>query len=137
MTVAIASSFRRIGVAELRKALGGPAPPLVLDVRLPEMFADRPERLPGAVPLVLDYERPRIPDVDRERPIVVYCTCSGETSSSRVARWLVQSGHRDVSVLNGGVNAWLEAGYQLEPLDLRGKDRSRPIGTARVSPRSS
>jgi class 3 adenylate cyclase/rhodanese-related sulfurtransferase len=118
MTVTLASSFRRIDVAELRKALQEPDPPLVLDVRLPEMFADRPERLPGAVPLVLDYGRIRIPEVDRSRPIVAYCRCNGETTSSRMARWLVQSGYRDVAVLSGGLGAWADAGYPLEPIDL-------------------
>jgi hypothetical protein len=41
----------------------------------------------------------RIPEVPPTRPVVTYCLCESEASSSRVALWLSQAGYRNVSVL--------------------------------------
>ena len=85
MSVAISASFRRIDAATLHGVLQGPTPPLVLDVRRTGAFAERREKIPGAIPLALDSEPIRIPDVAKTRPVVAYCCCSGATSSGRVA----------------------------------------------------
>lgn len=118
MGVAVAASFRRIAAADLYKALQSPSPPLVLDVRRTGAFAERPEKIPGAIPLALDVEPIRIPNVPRTRAVVAYCCCSGATSSGRVARYLVEEGYEDVSILDGGLQIWADAGYQLAPVDL-------------------
>ena len=118
MPTRVVPSFRRIDAADLCKALEGRDPPLVLDVRRSGAFTERPQKVPGAIPLALDIEPLRIPDASRDRPVVAYCCCTGATSSSRVARWLIQEGYRDVSVLTGGLAAWVDAGYGLAPLDV-------------------
>ena len=104
-----------MGADDLHAALAGAIPPLIIDVRRQAAFASLPQRLPDAVPLVLDAEPLRIPDVARDRPLVAYCLCSGEASSSRVAHWLLQDGYRDVGVLVGGLQAWLDAGHAAAP----------------------
>jgi class 3 adenylate cyclase/rhodanese-related sulfurtransferase len=109
------ASFRRIDPDVLRAELASDHPPLLLDVRRSAAFQQLPQRLPDAVPLLLDAEPLRIPDVPLERPIVAYCLCSGEASSSRVAQWLLQEGYRDVGVLIGGYQAWLDAGLSTVP----------------------
>ena len=88
----------------------------MIDVRVRAAFSG--SRVPGAVPLALDVDPLQIPDVSRDRPIVAYCLCSGETSSSRVARWLAREGYRDVAVLQGGLSSWIDAGYEVEPIDM-------------------
>ena len=118
MRVAIAASFRRIAAADLHKALQSRTPPIVLDVRRTEAFPERPEKIPGAIPLALDVEPIQIPDIPRTRAIVAYCCCSGATSSGRVARYLVEEGYEDVSILDGGLQAWVDAGYELARVDL-------------------
>jgi class 3 adenylate cyclase len=110
--------FRRIGAQALHEALGGGAPPLVVDVRRRAAFESLRQRLPGAVPLLLDAEPLQVPDLVRERPVVAYCLCSGEASSSRVAQWLLLEGYRDVAVLVGGLQAWRDAGYTTEASDF-------------------
>jgi class 3 adenylate cyclase/rhodanese-related sulfurtransferase len=111
------SAFRRLGADDVFKALSGSAPPLIVDCRRQAAFDSLPQRLPDAVPVVLDAEPLRIPDIPRDRPLVAYCLCSGEASSSRVAQWLLQEGYRDVGVLVGGLQAWLDAGHQAVPSD--------------------
>ena len=112
------SAFRSISTTELARRLAGPQPPLLLDVRRRAAFEARPSGLTGAVPILLDDHPVLLPDVPRERAVTVYCLCSGEASSSRVARWLCALGFRDVTVLEGGLGAWLEAGLPVEPLDV-------------------
>jgi class 3 adenylate cyclase/rhodanese-related sulfurtransferase len=108
--------FKRIDVAALKRRLGCPPTPLVLDIRRRAAFEERPEGLSMAIPLELDRDPLRLPDLPRDRPVVAYCLCTGETSSSRVANWLVQEGYRDVAVLIGGLPAWLEAEEAIAPL---------------------
>jgi class 3 adenylate cyclase/rhodanese-related sulfurtransferase len=93
--------------------MAGKPAPLVLDVRRREAFRKFPEGIPGALPVLLDDRHPRIPEVPLTRPLVTYCLCESEASSSRVALWLSQAGYRDVSVLVGGLGAWLDAGQPL------------------------
>jgi class 3 adenylate cyclase/rhodanese-related sulfurtransferase len=134
--------FRRLGADELYQALSGAAPPLIVDVRRQAAFDSLPQRLPDAVPLVLDAEPLQIPDVPRDRPLVAYCLCSGEASSSRVAQWLLQEGYRDVAVLVGGLQAWLDAGHAAAPSDPKADAGSvrwkgfedRPVARASALP---
>jgi membrane protein DedA with SNARE-associated domain/rhodanese-related sulfurtransferase len=53
------------------------------------------------------------PDVPKDRPIVLYCTCVREATSVKVARILKQQGY-NVSVIAGGLRAWRKAGLPLE-----------------------
>ncbi len=112
------ASFRRIAAADLHKALQSCTPPIVLDVRRTEAFRERPEKIPGAIPLALDVEPIQIPDIPRTRAIVAYCCCSGATSSGRVARYLIEEGYVDVSILEGGLQAWVDARHELAPVNL-------------------
>jgi class 3 adenylate cyclase/rhodanese-related sulfurtransferase len=106
-------TFQRITAADLQACLAAPPLPLLLDVRRREAFRKLPEGIPGAIPVLLDDRHPRIPEVSSNRPIVTYCLCESEASSSRVALWLSQAGFRNVSVLVGGLGAWMESGQPL------------------------
>ena len=72
MTTGSTGRFQRIEAGELRRRLAGEAPPLLLDVRRSEAFAE-PPGIPGAVPFALDREPIRLPDLARDHPIVTYC----------------------------------------------------------------
>jgi rhodanese-related sulfurtransferase len=64
--------FARIGADELRARLESERAPLVLDVRRSAAFEEQPG-VPTALPFALDRDPIRLPDVERERPIVAYC----------------------------------------------------------------
>jgi class 3 adenylate cyclase/rhodanese-related sulfurtransferase len=127
-------SLRRIGPDELQQRLASGAPPLVLDARRSEAFRRHPEGIAGAVPLLLDEPVPRIPDLPRETPVVAYCLCSGQASSTRVALWLRAAGYKDVSVLDGGLPGWQARGLPLAPIDL---DRRRSVAGWIAPPRAA
>lgn len=109
-------SLRRIAPAELRERMARGAPPLVLDVRRTEALRRQPAGIAGAVPVLLDAAAPRIPDVPRATPVVAYCLCSGQASSTRVAQWLLAAGYADVAVLEGGLPRWEREGLPVVPI---------------------
>lgn len=115
--------------AELAAAIDSPAPPLLLDLRPADAFAQG--HLPGAVHLDLwglslidTSEAPlraflwiiehlfALRGVSSDRAVVVY----EEDSGIRAARafWFLEYfGHPNVRVLDGGVGAWLRSGRAL------------------------
>ncbi len=111
-------SPHRINQETLAEMLVSETPPVLLDVRRQAVFDRKPEGLPGAVPLVLDVDEPQIPDLPRETPMVTYCLCSGEASSTRAALWLLNAGYQNVSALSGGLPAWQSAGYEVAPINM-------------------
>jgi class 3 adenylate cyclase len=129
--------FLHVSVPELTQRLAQPSPPLLLDVRRGDALRRDPHGLPGAVPLLLDETEAALPDLPRDQPVVVYCLCQGQASSTRVALWLADAGYTDVSVLHGGLPAWRKAGLSLAPLELARRDSvprwmQRTAGAART-----
>ncbi|MGH8033635.1 MAG: rhodanese-like domain-containing protein, partial [Lysobacterales bacterium] len=114
-------SVARIAPAELARRLAGPL--LLLDVRRSEAFRRQPEGIANAVPVVLDEPAALIPDLPRESPVVAYCLCSGQASSTRVALWLQAAGYTNVSVLDGGLPGWKAQNLPLSPVRI--DDRRR------------
>jgi rhodanese-related sulfurtransferase len=68
----------------------------------------------GAVHLPLDELAGRAAELDRERPVVVYCR--GGRRCEMAADALASAGF-DASPMAGGIRAWEEAGLPLEPDD--------------------
>lgn len=109
-------TFRLVSAEELAAALHGATAPLVLDARRREALNRKPVGIPSAVPVLLDDPPLRIPRVERRHPIVVYCLCSGQASSTRVALKLLDAGFENVSVLEGGLPQWEARSLPLAPV---------------------
>lgn len=86
--------------------------PVIVDVRAGAMQTD--QRIPGArrveLPAVAGLALDGWPG---EAPVVTYCACPNDASAARAAHLLARRG-LDVRVLDGGIDAWTEAGYPLE-----------------------
>jgi sulfur-carrier protein adenylyltransferase/sulfurtransferase len=95
-----------IGADELAAALAGPSPPRLVDVREPEEYAEG--HLPKAQLIPLATVRRRVDEIDRERPVVVYCRMGGR--SGRAARILRDLGLANVRSLRGGILAYQARG---------------------------
>lgn len=91
---------------------------LLLDARRAEALRRNPHGIAGAIPVLLDEAGLRLPDVARDRRIVVYCLCSGQASSTRVALRLLAAGYRDVAVLDGGLPGWQVQDLPLAAVNL-------------------
>jgi len=71
-------------------------------------------RIGGAVHLPLDELSERTGELDRDRPVVVYCL--GDNRAEMAADALAGAGF-EVTPMAGGIRAWAEAGLPLEPED--------------------
>ena len=94
---------QELQAAEVRAQLAGPNPPVMLDVREPN------ERqafgfIPGSVSIPMSEFPERWRELDATRPVVVYCA-SGMRSFD-AGFFLIEQGFKDVSNLNGGMQAW-------------------------------
>ena len=69
-------------------------------------------RIPGATHLPLDQLAERAGEVDRERPVVLYCR--GGNRSTMAAAALADAGY-DAAKLVEGIVGWSEAGLPLDP----------------------
>jgi len=54
-------------------------------------------------------------EVPRDRDIVLYCSCPNEATAARVALLLRKRGITRVRPLLGGIDAWRERKYPLDP----------------------
>jgi membrane protein DedA with SNARE-associated domain/rhodanese-related sulfurtransferase len=106
----------RIEAGELHGLISSGAAPLIVDVRSVTAVALEPRSIPGALRVPLNEVRDRLLGTPREREIVAYCTCPNEVSAAEVAKILMDSGFRRVRPLRGGLDAWIAAGYAVEPV---------------------
>lgn len=102
-----------ISAEELRGALAGSSPPIVIDVGSHLAHSARPH-IPGALSLDLDGVA-RYAGLPPDRDIVLYCACPNEESSRRAAGILVRRGFTRARALAGGIEAWSAHGYPVEP----------------------
>jgi rhodanese-related sulfurtransferase len=81
--------------------------PILLDAR--ERAEYEVSHLPGAIWVGYeDFDLSRLPKVDGQRPIVVYCSVGHR--SERIAEKSEAAGYKNVSNLRGGVFAWVNEG---------------------------
>lgn len=98
-----AGTPQELQAAEVRERLDGENPPILLDVREhAELRADG--WLPGAVHIPMGELESRVGELDKSRPVVVYCA-SGMRSFD-AGFLLIEQGFRDVANLNGGIRQW-------------------------------
>ncbi len=99
----MAPDVSTIDAAVIAERLTRGEPVLILDVRRRERWSDDREHVPGAVWLPHDEVLRRAHELPRDRDLVVYCSCPGEATSARVARWLRDQGFPRVAMLRGGL----------------------------------
>jgi molybdopterin/thiamine biosynthesis adenylyltransferase/rhodanese-related sulfurtransferase len=105
-------------------ASNGSQPPLLVDVRERDEWAEG--HIPGAVHVPRGFLESRIEQVapDHERPIVVYC--AGGSRSAFAAKTLEGLGYGDVASLAGGFTDWKRNGFPIElPQTLAEEQRRR------------
>ncbi|WP_411575074.1 MBL fold metallo-hydrolase [Streptomyces fradiae] len=93
----------RLTVAQVRAALDGDTPPVVVDVR---NCGERAEHgaVDGALHVALGELPRRLDEIPRDRPLVLHC--AGGHRSSIAASLLRHHGFTDVSDILGGYAAW-------------------------------
>jgi membrane protein DedA with SNARE-associated domain/rhodanese-related sulfurtransferase len=103
----------RMTVHELRKLFDAGTPTTVVDVRSPLSQAVT-GRIPGAVTVNVTNMPLELLAVPLTNEVVVYCACPNEASAVKVAQALKQRGFQRVRPLAGGIDAWIDAGHEVE-----------------------
>jgi hydroxyacylglutathione hydrolase len=89
---------------------GGPAAPLVLDVRQHSEWVEG--HIPGSVHLMGGDLPDRLAELPRDRPIVTICRSANR--SAVAAGVLLRAGFSDVTWVDSGVPSWRRAGFPIE-----------------------
>ena len=106
----------RISVDDLYRLIEGGERPVIVDVRSHIARSLQPRRIPGALLVPLDAVEGHVKDLPRDRDIILYCTCPNESSAANAAKLLMNHGFTRVRPLHGGLDAWIEAGYEVDVL---------------------
>jgi membrane protein DedA with SNARE-associated domain/rhodanese-related sulfurtransferase len=104
----------RISVDELKRLIDVGANPVVFDVRTTTARQRDPQRIPGAIAFDLSQVDVVVAQLPNEREVILYCNCPSEASAARIARRLMDRGVRSVRPLAGGLQAWIDAGFQAD-----------------------
>lgn len=100
-----------ISVPALRELLDGPEPPLVIDVRRAQAFAESQQTIPGAIRRLPDSVDSWIDQLPQGCQVVAYCVRGHEVSQGVVAR--LEERGVNASFLEGGIEQWRTDGGPL------------------------
>ena len=119
----------RISVEELRRRQEAGEDLFVIDLRAAADLHNDPFIIKSALHVPLHALERRHVEIPRDRDIILYCSCPNEVTSARTAWLLHKRGIMRVRPLGGGINAWRERDYPVEPY------ASSLNGPTEVSPR--
>jgi membrane protein DedA with SNARE-associated domain len=105
----------RITVDELHQKQEAGESLVILDLRSHVELDQNPALISGAVHMTMDEVQLRQQEIPRDRDIILYCSCPNEVSSARAALQLHRKGIARVRPLLGGIDAWRERNYPMEP----------------------
>jgi len=102
----------RVEVAALNAELSTATAPIVIDVRSDDGTAVLGPHIPGARFHSLNTLHTLPLEQFGGRPVVLYCACPEEASAAMGALVLQGRGHLDARALQGGIEAWVDAGFE-------------------------
>ena len=103
----------RVTVDELKSMLEAEALTTILDVRS-GLAQTATGRIPGARAIDMALIAQGVAGVPTEGEVIVYCACPNEASAVKVAEKLRDLGFKRVRPLQGGIDAWIDAGHAVE-----------------------
>jgi len=113
-TLAVGANDQQVAaipIEQVKLALAGDTPPLVLDVRDPHELTGELGHITGATNIPVTKLAQRLGEIEpqREKEIVTVCKSGGRAHTA--AQILMQAGFPRVHVMVGGMTAWKQAGY--------------------------
>lgn len=100
-----ATAVERISMDELAELLAQGHDPLIIDARSATAM-----QLEAAVPGALHFHacdpQQLMATLDRDRHIVIYCSCPDDVTAAQVAKQFITSGFHRARPLRGGLDAW-------------------------------
>lgn len=109
-TGAMADAPEPLPPAEV-KALYDAGEITVVDVREPDDYAEG--HIPGAINIPFDALEDRLDEIPQDKQVIFVCQ-AGPVSRSALEN-VRDQGFEDANNMDGGMSAWEEAGYPMEP----------------------
>ncbi|MBB76189.1 MAG: hypothetical protein CMJ75_16905 [Planctomycetaceae bacterium] len=107
--------YDSVRVKDLHEELAQTDPPLVVDIRSPEMFADI--HIPGSLNIPEDDLATREQELPQDRDAAIVTLCNIGKFSKRAALLLKSKGYRHVRTAKGGLNEWVRKGFSVSSHD--------------------
>ncbi|MEO1993862.1 MAG: pyridoxal-phosphate dependent enzyme, partial [Planctomycetaceae bacterium] len=104
--------YDSIRAKKLQEAIDQSDPPLIVDVRSGEMFAEL--RIPGSVNIPQDDLAGRASELPEDRDALIIMVCGIGKFSKQTTLFLKSMGYRNVRSMKGGVNEWVRKGLPTE-----------------------
>jgi len=99
------SAIERIGIDEVLALIEAGHDPVIIDAR--SLSAQQMEAaIPGAVIFKACQPEHLMASLDRDRHIVVYCSCPNDVTAAQVAKTFLENGFHRARPLLGGLDAW-------------------------------
>lgn len=108
----------RMEVEELDSLITDDRTPVLFDIRSHEKRKLDPFVIPGSVYADERQLDEIIAKYPHDQKVVIYCSCPNEISAAWMAKQMSEAGFSDVVPLRGGLDAWRDAGRQLQPLEV-------------------
>ncbi len=103
----------RVSVDELKQMLSEKKVQALVDVR--SALTQAPTgRIPGALTIDMHKIDAAFKDVPADGEVILYCACPNEATAVKVAQRLRKVGYKRIRPLLGGIDAWIEAGHEVE-----------------------
>jgi membrane protein DedA with SNARE-associated domain/rhodanese-related sulfurtransferase len=106
----------RMEIEELDDLITANQTPVLFDIRSHEKRKLDPFVIPGSQYADERQLEEIIAKYPHDQKVVIYCSCPNEISAAWMAKQMTEAGFSDVVPLRGGLDAWRDAGRQLEPL---------------------
>lgn len=103
----------RVSVDELREMMEKNAVQALVDVRS-AITQEATGKIPGALAIDMQNIAAGFQGVPVDGEVVVYCACPNEATAVKVAQKLQKLGFKRIRPLLGGIDAWIEAGLEVE-----------------------
>lgn len=104
----------RISVEDLHRLMDEGHEPVIVDVRSSTAKSVDGRYIPGAIKIEMADLDHRLGDLPKDRELILYCNCPNEASAANVASVLMKRGFKRVRPLEGGLDAWVAAGLDVE-----------------------
>ena len=103
----------RVSVDELKQMLSEKKVQALVDVRS-ALTQAATGRIPGALTIDMHKIDAAFKDVPADGEVILYCACPNEATAVKVAQRLRKVGYKRIRPLLGGIDAWIEAGHEVE-----------------------
>jgi membrane protein DedA with SNARE-associated domain/rhodanese-related sulfurtransferase len=97
--------IERISMAEFASLIEQGQQPIIIDAR--SLTAQQLDAaIPGALPFAADDPQAFMAGLDKDRHIIVYCSCPNDVTAAQVAKQFLTNGFHRARPLQGGLDAW-------------------------------